>query len=415
MKICMVTTFYPPHHFGGDGVFVYRLAQALAQDGHEIHIIHNVDAFSALSSREPSVEFANHPNVTVHALRAGGFGNADLLLTHQLGRPVWKRGYLQTLLNDSTIDVIHFHNISLMGGPAVLGYGHALKLLTLHEYWLMCPMHVLWRLNREACTRRTCLRCTLAGRRPPQLWRYTGAVQRAMTHVDTLIAPSEFVRQTYLAEGFRQPIEVIPHFLARGEEAASSEGSYDHRRPYFLFVGRLEKLKGLHTLLDCFRTYDAADLVIIGTGTYEGAVQAMAADLPHVHFIGFVDHRDLKAIYERAIAVIVPSLCYETFGLVAIEAFAARTPAIVRAMGALPEVVQLSGGGMIYRTEEELLDAMESLRMQPELRARMGAQGYQSYCDHFTERQHLSRYYAAIEAARCRRNKQEVPCQAVSR
>ena len=402
MKICLVTTFYPPYHFGGDGVFVYRLAQALAGDGHHVDIVHNVDAYFALTRNEPTAEFDNHPNVKVHALRNRALGKIDLLMSHQTGQPILQYRHLRSLLEDSAFDVIHYHNISLMGGPAILNFGRSMKLITLHEYWLMCPMHVLWRLDREACTRRTCLRCTLAGHRPPQLWRYTGAIPRALKSVDALIAPSEFVRQRYVAEGFRQSIEVIPHFLPELEQLAVVDDGYTHPRPYFLYVGRLEKLKGLQTLLDRFRDYRAADLVIIGTGTYAAELQEMANDLPHVHFIGFLDHRQLQGVYTRAIAVIVPSLCYETFGLVPIEAFASRTPAIVRAIGALPEVVRTSGGGITYQTDNELVQAMELLRTQPQQRVQMGNQGYQSYCDHFTERQHLSRYYALIDALRCR-------------
>src|SRR5437773_11411152 len=59
-------------------------------------------------------------------------------------------------------------------GPGALAYGRGLKLQTLHEHWLICPMHVLWKFDRAACVQPHCLSCTLHGRRPPQWWRYTG-------------------------------------------------------------------------------------------------------------------------------------------------------------------------------------------------------------------------------------------------
>ena len=45
LKLCMVTTFYPPFSFGGDGIFVYQLAHALAEKGHRVDVIHSEDAY----------------------------------------------------------------------------------------------------------------------------------------------------------------------------------------------------------------------------------------------------------------------------------------------------------------------------------------------------------------------------------
>ena len=48
LRLCMVTTFYPPFNFGGDGITVQRLANALAERGHEVEVVHCVDAFDML-------------------------------------------------------------------------------------------------------------------------------------------------------------------------------------------------------------------------------------------------------------------------------------------------------------------------------------------------------------------------------
>ncbi|MBZ0303501.1 MAG: glycosyltransferase, partial [Anaerolineae bacterium] len=202
MKICMVTTFYPPHNFGGDGIFVYRLSNALAAQGHEIHVIHDVDAFDALSPKKPEVVYPNHPGITLHSLSSQSLAKVDLLLVHQLGRPALKGRQIKDILESNDFDVIHFHNTSLMGGPQVLSYGSAVKLCTLHECWFVCPMHILWRFDREVCTRRTCFTCTLAGHRPPQLWRYTNHIERSIQHVDAFISPSQFTADIHAANGF---------------------------------------------------------------------------------------------------------------------------------------------------------------------------------------------------------------------
>lgn len=390
----MVTTFYPPHNFGGDGIFVYRLANALAQRGHSVRVIYNADAFGVLGSQRPRADaYPHHPNVSVHPLTSGRAKALDLLAVHQLGRPVMQRNRLRDLLAD--VDVIHFHNISLVGGPDVLRWGDAVKLCTLHECWLVCPMHILWRFDREVCTRRTCLACTLAGKRPPQLWRYTGRIARAAQSVDCFIGPSAFLRDIYHANGFPAPIEVLPHFLPPPSplEAAPSPAE----RPYFLYVGRLEKIKGVQVLIEAFRQYRGADLVIAGTGAYEAELRAQAADLPHVRFAGFLYHDQLAGLYRGAVAALVPSLCYESFGWATLEAFVHHTPVIVHDLGALPEVA--ADGGLTYRTLPELVEALHTLAAQPGLRQRLGEAGYARYEAHYTEARHLDGYAALIEQA----------------
>jgi len=60
-------------------------------------------------------------------------------VTQATGRPGFKRAPIARVL-DAGFDVIHFHNISLAGGPGILSYGEGIKLYTAHEHWLVCPM-----------------------------------------------------------------------------------------------------------------------------------------------------------------------------------------------------------------------------------------------------------------------------------
>jgi glycosyltransferase involved in cell wall biosynthesis len=108
----------------------------------------------------------------------------------------------------------------------------------------------------------------------------------------------------------------------------------------------------------------------------------------------------LRDLYAGAVAVLVPSLVYETFGLIALEAFAERTPVIVRDLGAPPEVVAESGGGFTYGTEDELVQAMDRLSADPDLRRELGERGYEAWQRLWSEEAHLERYFAAIDEAR---------------
>ncbi len=403
LRFCLVTTFYPPNNFGGDGIFVERLARALVRRGHEVHVVHDVDAYRLVSRHAPSVEPEPDFDVNLHPLKRGAIGLLDLVVGHQLGRPVLKRKSLCAVLQDGDFDVIHFHNISLLGGPTLLAEGDAVKLCTLHDYWFVCPMHTLWRFGREACRKQTCLTCAIAGGRPPQLWRYTGVMSSALRHVDEFITGSEFARRKHLELGFQAPIRCIPHFVPDTPDRLEREATWEGPAkscPFFLYVGRLEKLKGLQVILEQFRSYEKAQLVVAGSGSYEGELRRLADGLPHVRFLGAVDESELDGLYRSAMAVIVPSLCYESFGLVAIESLARGTPVVAHDIGGLGEIIRGSEGGILYRTGEEIVPALEELRREPDRRREMGMRG-KAYVDaNCTERAHLNRYFALIHEVR---------------
>jgi glycosyltransferase involved in cell wall biosynthesis len=391
----MVATFYPPYHFGGDAIYIYRLSNALARLGHHVDVVHDSDAFYLTGGREPQTTFEHHPNVRVHTLRSRAKWLSPLL-THQTAQP-WLKGELRRLLATNRHDVVHFHNMSLMGAGA-LRLGTGVKLYTLHEHWLICPMHVLWKFDREPCTKRSCLACTLHGRRPPQLWRYTGLLDRHLQHIDRFLSPSRFTRDKHL-ERFDLPVTVLPYFVPRSVDEETNAPAA-RGRPYFLFVGRLVKLKGLQTLIPVFREYAEADLLVVGSGDYEPELRSAARDLPNVKFLGSVPYDRLRPLYQHAVALIMPSVGYEVFGIVLIEAFSMKTPVLVRALGGMPEAVEQSDAGFIYRDNTELVEAMRALQSSPELRRTLGENGYTAYLKLWDEKAHLDRYFEIIDRER---------------
>jgi glycosyltransferase involved in cell wall biosynthesis len=415
IRFCHLSIFYPPYSFGGDAMYLYRLVNALARRGHEVDVIHCADAYHVLEPRKPVAQFPNHPNVTVHTLRSG-WGMLSPLLSQQTGG-VWlkKRRILEVFLGKK-FDVIHYHNISLFG-PRVLqlapDYSDFIKLYTTHEHWLVCPMHVLWKNNERLCEKPDCLRCTLAFRRPPQWWRYTGLLDRCARSVDTFLSPSRFTRQMHHDRGFVREIAHVPYFVPVPEQedaatVASAASASPHPRPYFLFVGRLEKIKGLQTLFPILRDYPHADLLVAGTGNYEAELRREAQGVGKVIFLGARPQSELRALYRHAIAVLVPSICYEVFGIIILEAYLQRTPVIVHRLGGLHEVVEESDGGFSYTTREELLAAMDRLRTDPALRNDMGERGFRKYHQRWSEEAHLRMYFEQLETT-VRRKLNRVP------
>ncbi|MCI0433226.1 MAG: glycosyltransferase, partial [Gemmatimonadetes bacterium] len=217
LRFCMLTTFYPPHNFGGDGIAIQRLSRALARRGHEVTVVHDVDAFNALHRGHEPIGEPETEGVSVVRLRSA-LGSFGPLLTQQTGRPVVHRARIRRILREGRFDVTMFHNTSLVGGPGLLREGVGVRLYEAHEHWLVCPTHVLWRHGREVCTGRECVRCVLRHRRPPQVWRFTGMLERELGHVDAFIAKSVFSCDKHREFGFPRDMTVIPYFLpeARG-------------------------------------------------------------------------------------------------------------------------------------------------------------------------------------------------------
>ena len=393
LRFCMVTTFYPPHSFGGDGVAVQRLARALARHGHEVTVVCDRDAFATLAPgpAAPTTDDGTD-GVVVHRLTSR-LGALSPLLTQQTGRPVANARAMARIFDAGRFDVVHFHNVSLVGGPGVLRYGSGVKLYTAHEHWLVCPTPVLWRFDREPCPGRKCLRCTLHAGRPPQLWRRGGVVTRGLEHVDTFIALSEFSRAKHHEFGFPRDMEVLPGFLPddaatpRADDAASP-----HERPYFLFAGRLERIKGLDDVIPVFRDQLDADLLIAGDGGHRAALETLAQGSPRVRFLGHLPPAALDRYFRHAVAAVVPSVGFETFGLVAIEAFRHGTPVLARRIGALPEIVERSGGGETFVTATELASLARRLRHEPARRAALSRAARAAFEAHWSESAVLPRY-----------------------
>ncbi len=392
LRFCFLTTFYPPYSFGGDAIAIQRLARGLVRAGHHVTVVHDLDAFTALSRApipEPPPQSAGLDVVSL----CSGFGALSPLLTQQLGRPALNGRRIKRLLHAGMYDVINFHNISLIGGPGLLKFGSGIKLYMAHEHWLVCPTHVLWRHDRELCTGRQCFRCQIAYHRPPQFWRWTGLLERELTHVDAFIAMSDFSRAKHREFGFSREMEVLPAFLPdAADDPDTTESPRPHDRPYFLFVGRLERLKGLQEVIPLFAEYRDADLVIAGEGEYGARLRAQAAGLTRVHFLGQVAPGDLARYFRHAVALIVPSLCFETFGVILLEAFRQSTPVIARRLGPFPELVAASGAGELFATRDELLAAMRRLQADPSRRARLGQLGYEAFRERWSERVVVPRY-----------------------
>jgi glycosyltransferase involved in cell wall biosynthesis len=390
LRFCLITTFYPPHAFGGDAILVQQLAHLLADQGHHVEVIHCQDSFELLRPRgTQTLACDQHPGVTVHSLQ-NSLGPLSPMLTHTSGRPLLKRKAIEKVL-DRGFDVIHYHNVSLVGGPGLLELGQGLKLYTSHEYWLHCPTHLLLKWGREPCHSRSCFLCCISQARPPQLWRYTDLMRRCCEHVDLFCYPTEFGKERHLAAGLPGPVDILPNFVPDcATEPRSREG--------FLYIGRLEEMKGVQDLIPVFERLPQCHLRIIGQGSLKSKFLRLTENLPNVELIGYTDPAELPALVAACKAVLIPSRCFELLPLVLLEALCQSTPVVVSPMGELPRIAQCSQAGMVAQDTETWMEAITLLDSDKELHGTLSENARAYYLANYTPEAHLSHYLSIVWA-----------------
>ena len=388
MRFGMITTFYPPFSYGGDATYVRNLARSLVALGHEVELIASTDAYFVRSKEVADVDTTNEDGIKVHRLNHPA-GLLAALVSHQTGQPGLYAAALKSFFA-SPFDVLHFHNISLMGAPGVLGMGEArARLLSLHDHWLVCPTHVFWKNGSRACDRRTCFSCSVRSGLPPQLWRYTSLRERHLAKLDRIFAPSRYTADKHREDGVEASIDVLPLFSSI--DGRSDAGPAVHNR--LIYAGRVTALKGIGNLVRVVAGMPDIELVVVGDGDMKARLVADYGDRPNIRFIGKVDQPALARHYAEAAAVVVPSIVPETFGLSLVEASACGTPGIVASgAGGAPEIAKRTGGGLIYEGDAELMDAIRSIARDQQLRSRLGALARAGYESHYTREKHLAAY-----------------------
>ncbi len=181
--------------------------------------------------------------------------------------------------------------------------------------------------------------------------------------VAAYVAPSQFVRRMLLRGGIPgDRIHVKPHFVEGRPVAGDGGGGYA------LFIGRISEEKGIRTLLSAWLgLHRRVPLEIVGDGPALDGLVAATRGLRGVEWVGRAPGEQVRAMLQSARFLVVPSLCYETFGRVIIEAFAAGTPVIAPRHGAIAELVEHERTGLLFDpgSASALASAVEQLLATP--------------------------------------------------
>ncbi len=245
--------------------------------------------------------------------------------------------------------------------------------------------------------------------------------RRTMAGSDRVVAATKIDRQQILRHyGPMAPIQVIPggvdleQFAPRGRQAARAELGWDPRRKVLLFVGRIQRLKGLEVLLRAFSKLNDLDarVVIVGGQPGTSLETREIARLQHLSvklgidqrtsFVGAVPHPQLPLYYSAADLTVMPS-SYESFGLVAVESLACGTPVVATRVGGLTSIVRDGETGLLvpWRDAEMFAERIRGLLEDDRLRRRMAAKARESVLQYGWDRiadEHLA-LYAEVSSA----------------
>lgn len=325
---------------------------------------------------------------------------ADALWSRRTTREV------EELLHRWRPDLVHAHNTFPLISPSLHWAARRARVpvvQTLHNFRLLCLQGTMLRDDRP-CTR--CVgRAPLAGvahgcyrgsraqsavlAASLMLHRGLGTWSRC---VDRFVALTPFCRDQLVAGGIEASrITVEPNFVDLPEPAPQE-------RQGLLYVGRLSPEKGTAVLAQALQGLQglrAGSVRVAGAGPQQGLFEGLAACRP----LGPLPPSEVAREMGQAIALVLPSTCYEGFPRALVEAYASALPVIASRLGSLADLVEHGVTGLLVEPADPaaLAQAMQWALAHPERMREMGRAARARYEALYTPRQALSRRLALYE------------------
>ncbi len=368
MKIAMVS----PYDFtwpGGVTAHVSQLAQELSQCGHQVKVL----APHSPSRQQFDAESFVPLGRSVPLPSGGSIARISLSW--------WLYPRVREILEEECFDLIHLHEPLAPVLPlCFLECSTTVNVGTFHAY----------------CTRR-------------HLYRFSQPViKRWHQRLHGGIAVSPAARQ-YIHDFFPRDYRIIPNGIDVDHFANNAVPwpEYNDGKTNILFVGRMEKRKGLKYLLEAYCRlkweYPDIRLIVVGPGNLDRESQSIlsARNPGDVVLVGGVSYQDLPRYYASADIYCSPATGQESFGIVLLEAMACGKPIVASAIEGYMGIVKDGKQGLLFprRDSEALAQALATLLNNPEYAHRLGATGRQmveEYRWRMVARQVESYYYDCI-------------------
>lgn len=302
-------------------------------------------------------------------------------------------------------DIIHVHNTFPLISPAIYWIAARFNIptiQTLHNFRLFCPQamflrngrvcedclgHLPWRGAVRGCYRSSVLQSSVLASMV-SAHRIIGTWQ---TKVTRYIALNNFCREKFIAGGLpKNKVVVKPNFV-------KSFHSLSIKNENFLFVGRLSPEKGISTLFDALKRKPNLNLSIAGSGNAAEDITIPS----NVSFLGFKSKSEVFSLMASTLALVMPSIWYETFGLVIVEAFSVGTPVIASNIGVIPELVEDGVTGLLFEpgNADDLAAKLQWAADHPEQMKAMGDAARLKYEANYTAEHNYKQLIAIYNEA----------------
>lgn len=299
---------------------------------------------------------------------------------------------VREILNDANCDIVHVHNTFPLISPSVFWAAKDAGvpvIMSVRNFRMFCPQAMFLRDGRicEDCVGRVpwrgvvrrCYRDSVAASAlvagVSVLHRMVGTYDSA---IDAYIALSEFSRKKMIQGGVRaEQIFVKPNFIP------SSSLSGEPIRSGALFVGRLSVEKGVEVLASAMRGLEGLGLAVAGGGP----LQSLLENNESIELHGEVPREKLDGLMSGAEFLVMPTLTYETFGRVVVEAFSNGLPVIASRIGSLTELVVEGSTGLLFEpgNVRDLQDKIRWAMKHPHEMRRMGEVAKGVFQEKFSE------------------------------
>ena len=274
---------------------------------------------------------------------------------------------ISILIDDIKPDIVHLHSIRHHLTKSILSEiskRNIPTVWTLHDYKELCPntnFHDGWKIC-EDCKNGKFLnvirnRCK-KGSFEASIVTYLEAVFNSRpiyeSCIDKYISPSRFLRNKFIDAGY-DPGKFVcqPNFL----HVKNYTPHYEHEN-YYLYLGRLENIKGVRTLVDAFLALpdhlNGLRLKIAGTGSLKIELQSQLKTLAtdRIEVLGYLKGKRLEKVIQNAKAIVIPSEWYENYPYSVLEAMAYGKPVIASRIGGIPEIVDDNITGILFEPFE---------------------------------------------------------------
>lgn len=334
---------------------------------------------------------------------------------------IWSRAVAAELakeLDDFQPDVVHIQNLYPLISSSivpVVARSSAALVMGCHNYRLFCPTGLMLRNGMP------CSQCATAGEYRCVAHNCMGSVGRSLgyalrnrvarplllKHVDQFNVLSSFQATRFTEWGVpKERLAVVPNFVSLPESGNSSVPAGSGT--YVGFLGRVSPEKGIGVLLDAARMCPDIPFRIAG---HMIAMPAADQGVPgNVRFIGELTPSEVPGFLAGARFSVAPSIWYEAFGLVAVEAMLAARPVIASEIVAFADIVEHNRTGVLVRPGDAAQFAAEIKRLwaAPQLCTDLGEAAKEQATVRYAEPTVYGQVLTSYEAA-CKRKGLQPP------